>query len=128
MYCGLLPVMHRSDAYSSTVTAEGFAFGSNGGIRWLPSSEVCRMSPLVTRQFPHLHLTRAGCDLSQKVCSRSGRLQILFDFSLLKIEEICIFCFCQIERRPSASRSSSVSSEFLTEAGRRKWSRDRATW
>ena len=54
----------------------------------------------------------AGCDLSQKICSRSGRLQILFDLRLLKVEGICIFCFCLIERRPSASRSSSVSSEF----------------
>ena len=32
----LLPVMHRSDAYSST--------NYSRGIRWLPSPEVCRMS------------------------------------------------------------------------------------
>ena len=35
MQWGLLPVMHRSDAYSSTSYSRG--------IRWLPSPEVCRM-------------------------------------------------------------------------------------
>ena len=33
---GLLPVMHRSDVYSSTSYSRG--------IRWLPSPEVCRMA------------------------------------------------------------------------------------
>ena len=69
-----------------------------------PWNSHCRKS--------YLEDTDAGCDLSQKICSRSGRLQILFDLRLLKVEGICIFCFCLIERRPSASRSSSVSSEF----------------
>ena len=35
MYCGLLPVIHRSDAYSSTSYSQE--------IGWLPSPEVCRM-------------------------------------------------------------------------------------
>ena len=35
MQCGLLPVMHRSGAYSST--------SNSRRIRWLPSPEVCRM-------------------------------------------------------------------------------------
>ena len=35
MYCGLLSVMHRSDAYSSTSYSRG--------IRWVLSPEVCRM-------------------------------------------------------------------------------------
>ena len=35
MYCGLLPVLHRFDAYYSTSYSRG--------IRWLPSPEVCRM-------------------------------------------------------------------------------------
>ena len=45
MQCGLLPVMHRSDAYSSTSYSRG--------IRWLPSPEVRRMAytPLIYQRL-----------------------------------------------------------------------------
>ena len=39
MYFGLLPVIHRSGAYSSTSYSRG--------IRWLPSPEVCQMKTSV---------------------------------------------------------------------------------
>ena len=47
MQCGLLSVMHRSDAYSSTSYSRG--------IRWLPSPEVCRMSSLVCYEYFQEH-------------------------------------------------------------------------
>ena len=76
MYCGLLPVMHRFDAYSSTSYSRG--------IRRLPSPEVCRMASDVCQW------TTSGSDNNNPHSNVNNNMTTsnVFDFKQYEVDKM----------------------------------------